>query len=403
MSHTQTMGAPADLDVCPLMPNYGPPSIMFVRGQGTELWDRDGKRYLDFVGGLAVQSLGHAHPEVAEAIAEQAGKLVQVSNLWATEHAHEVAQTLDRLITQSWPAGDVGDGPRGQVFFCNSGAEANEFAFKLARKWAGHGRHGVVTTFGSFHGRTLAALAACGQPNKHEPFAPMPEGFKHVARDDVDALENALDPTTAAIHLEPVQGEGGVWPNSQEFMAAARSLADERNLLFSLDEVQSGLCRTGKWFAIEHYGIQPDVVCMAKALGNGFPIAAVWAKHEVASVLQAGDHGSTYGGNPLGTAAARKVLEIMEREDLPTKAAALGEHLAAGLAALPRVVDVRGMGGMLAAELDGEISKDVAAKASDAGLLVNPITPTALRLTPPLTTSAAEVDEAMTILGGALA
>ncbi|MEM7288260.1 MAG: acetylornithine/succinylornithine family transaminase [Actinomycetota bacterium] len=375
-----------------LMPNYGPPSIMFVRGQGTELWDRDGKRYLDFVGGLAVQALGHAHPEVAEAIAEQAAKLVQVSNLWATEHAHEVAQTLDRLL-----------GGGGQVFFCNSGAEANEFAFKLARKWAGHGRHGVVTTFGSFHGRTLAALAACGQPNKHEPFAPMPEGFKHVARDDVAALENALDPSTAAIHLEPVQGEGGVWPNSQEFMDAARRLADERNLLFSLDEVQSGLCRTGKWFAVEHYRIQPDVVCMAKALGNGFPIAAVWAKREIAAVLQPGDHGSTYGGNALATAAARKVLEVMEREDLPAKAAALGDRLSAALAELPRVVDVRGMGGMLAAELDGEISKDVAAKASDAGLLVNPITPTALRLTPPLTTSADQVDEAMGILGAALA
>lgn len=391
MTHTDTMGAPADMADCPLMPNYGPPSIMFVKGQGTELWDRDGKRYLDFVGGLAVQALGHAHPEVAEAIAEQAAKLVQVSNLWATEHAHEVAQTLDRLL-----------GGGGQVFFCNSGAEANEFAFKLARKWAGHGRYGVVTTFGSFHGRTLAALAACGQPNKHEPFAPMPEGFKHVARDDIEALENALDPTSAAIHLEPVQGEGGVWPADQAFMDAARRLADERNVLFSLDEVQSGLCRTGKWFAIEHYGLQPDVVCLAKALGNGFPIAAVWAKSEVAACLQAGDHGSTYGGNPLATAAARKVLEVMEREDLPAKAEALGRHLTAGLSELPRVTSVRGMGAMLAAELDGEISKDVAAKASDAGLLVNAITPTALRLTPPLTTSPAEVDEAVAILRGAL-
>jgi acetylornithine/N-succinyldiaminopimelate aminotransferase len=163
MTHTETMGAPSSLDACPIMPNYGPPSIMFVRGQGTELWDRDGKRYLDFVGGLAVQALGHAHPEVADAIAEQAGKLVQVSNLWATEHAHDVALTLDRLITQGWA--DTGPGPRGQVFFCNSGAEANEFAFKLARKWAGHGRHGVVTTFGSFQGRTLAALSSCGQPH----------------------------------------------------------------------------------------------------------------------------------------------------------------------------------------------------------------------------------------------
>jgi acetylornithine/N-succinyldiaminopimelate aminotransferase len=391
-THAQQMGADADLAKCPLMPNYGAPSIMFVRGSGTELWDRDGKRYLDFVGGLAVQALGHAHPEVAATIAEQAGKLVQVSNLWATEHAHHVAATLDRHL-----------GGGGQVFFCNSGAEANEFAFKLARKWAGHGRYGVITTFGSFHGRTLAALAACGQPNKHEPFAPMPEGFRHVARDDVDALEAAIDPSVAAIHLEPVQGEGGVWPNSGEFMDAARRLADERGLLLMLDEVQSGLCRTGKWFAVEHYGVRPDVVCMAKALGNGFPIAAVWARAEVASCLVAGDHGSTYGGNPLGTAVARTVLEIMERDDLAGAAASLGERLTARLSAMPRVTGVRGMGAMLAAELDGEIAKDVAAAASAAGLLVNPITATALRLTPPLTTGAAEVDEAMSILHDVLA
>ncbi len=391
MAHAEQMHAEAGSDYCPLMPNYGAPSIMFVEGKGTELWDVEGKRYLDFVAGLAVQSLGHAHPEVATAIAEQAAKLVQVSNLWATEHAAHVASTLDRHL-----------GGGGQVFFCNSGAEANEFAFKLARKWAGYGRYGVVTTFGSFHGRTLAALAACGQPNKHEPFAPMPEGFRHVARDDVAALEKALDPSVAAIHLEPMQGEGGVWPNSQEFMDGARSLADERNLLFMLDEVQTGLCRTGKWFAVEHYGVRPDVVCMAKALGNGFPIAAVWATKEVASCLEAGDHGSTYGGNPLGTAAARKVLEIMERDDMPTKAASLGETMRAGLAQLPRVVEVRGMGAMLAAELDGEISKEVAIKASDAGLLVNAITPTALRLIPPLTTTSAEVDEAMSILKGAM-
>lgn len=389
--HTTAMGADEGLAACPLMPNYGPPSIMFERGRGTELWDTSGKRYLDFVGGLAVQALGHAHPEVADAIAVQAGKLVQVSNLWGTEHAHHVAQTLDRHL-----------GGGGQVFFCNSGAEANEFAFKLARKWAGHGRYGVITTFGSFHGRTLAALAACGQPNKHEPFAPMPEGFRHVARDDVAALESAIDPTVAAIHLEPVQGEGGVWPNSPEFMEAARRLADERQLLFMLDEVQSGLCRTGKWFAYEHYDVRPDVVCLAKALGNGFPVAAVWARTEVAACLQAGDHGSTYGGNPLATAAARKVLEIMERDDMAAKAAALGDTLGAALTDLPRVTGVRGMGAMLAAELDGEIAKDVAARATAAGLLVNPITATALRLTPPLTTSGDEIDEAMVLLRGAL-
>ncbi len=391
MTHSEIMGAEAEAEHCPLMPNYGPPSIMFVRGQGTELWDNTGKRYLDFVGGLAVQALGHANPEVAAAIAAQAGKLVQTSNLWANEHAAPVAATLDRLL-----------GGGGQVFFCNSGAEANEFAFKLARKWAGYGRYGVVTTFGSFHGRTLAALAACGQPNKHEPFAPMPEGFRHVARDDVEALEAALDPTTAAIHLEPIQGEGGVWANSPEFMEEARRLADERDMLFMVDEVQTGLCRTGKWFAVEHYDVRPDVVCMAKALGNGFPVAAVWAKTEVAACLEAGDHGSTFGGNALAMAAARKVLEVMERDDIPAKAAALGESMIEALSELPHVVEVRGAGGLLAAELDTAISKEVAAAAAAGGLLVNAITPTAIRLMPPLTTREAEVDEAMAVLATVL-
>ncbi len=391
MTHADAMAAPSSLDHCPLMPNYGAPSILLVEGSGTEVWDNTGKRYLDFVGGLAVQSLGHANPEVAEAITVQANKLVQVSNLWATEHAAPVAMTIDRHL-----------GGGGQVFFCNSGAEANEFAFKLARKWAGHGRFGVVTTFGSFHGRTLAALAACGQPDKHEPFAPMPEGFSHVARDDVDALAVALTDSTAAIHLEPVQGEGGVWPSSLAFMAAARALADERDLLFMVDEVQTGLCRTGEWFAYQHYDVQPDVVCLAKALGNGFPIAAVWAKREVAACLEAGDHGSTFGGNPLATAAARKVLEIMERDDIVGRARSLGNQLAGALAELPHAESVRGMGGMLAVELDGPIAKAVATRAATSGLLVNPITPTALRLTPPLTTSADEVEEAMALLGDVL-
>jgi predicted acetylornithine/succinylornithine family transaminase len=398
--HRYAMGAPDELSQCPYIPNYAAPTVMFVRGAGTELWDREGKRYLDFVGGLAVQALGHAHPEVAEAIAEQARTLVQVSNYYATEHGHHVAATLDRLIRAGM--GAAAPATAGKVFFCNSGAEANEFAFKLARKWAGHGRYGVITTYGSFHGRTLAALAACGQPHKHEPFAPMPEGFRHVARDDVAALTNAIDPSVAAIHLEPVQGEGGVFANSQPFMDAARALADERRLLFMLDEVQSGLCRTGRWFAFEHFSAAPDVVCLAKALGNGMPIAAVWARAEVADVLTAGDHGSTYGANALATAAARKVLEIMERDDLPNQAARLGERLAAGLTSLPRVVSVRGMGGLLAAELDGVASAEVAAAALDRGLLINPITPTAIRLTPPLTTPAANLDEALAVVAEVL-
>ncbi len=402
-SHALNMGAELGQIRCPIMPTYGAPSIMFVRGQGTELWDSQGARYLDFVGGLAVQSLGHANPEVAEAISEQAMKLTQVSNYWATEHAHHVALELDRHITGAGSSlSSEPEFPSGQVFFCNSGAEANELAFKLARKSTGSGQFEILTAMGSFHGRTLAALAACGQPHKHEPFEPMPSGFYHFQRDEPNSLEALVTSSTAAIHVEPIQGEGGVWPSNKPFMSRVQELSLDNNVLFMVDEVQSGLCRTGKWFAFQHFGVKPDVVCIAKALGNGFPIAAVWARAEVASAFQAGDHGSTYGGNPLGTAAARKVLEIMARDNYPQKASALGSVLSDALADLPRVVSVRGMGGMLAAELDGEISANVALQATENGLLVNPITPTAIRLTPPLSTSLDHVDEAMSILKGVL-
>ncbi len=402
-SHALNMGAELGQIRCPIMPTYGAPSIMFVRGQGTELWDSQGERYLDFVGGLAVQSLGHANPEVAEAISEQAMKLTQVSNYWATEHAHHVALELDRHITGAGSSlSTEPEFPSGQVFFCNSGAEANELAFKLARKSTGSGQFEILTAMGSFHGRTLAALAACGQPHKHEPFEPMPSGFYHFQRDEPNSLEALVTSSTAAIHVEPIQGEGGVWPSNKPFMSRVQELSLDNNVLFMVDEVQSGLCRTGKWFAFQHFGVKPDVVCIAKALGNGFPIAAVWARAEVASAFQAGDHGSTYGGNPLGTAAARKVLEIMARDNYPQKASALGSVLSDALADLPRVVSVRGMGGMLAAELDGEISAKVALQATENGLLVNPITPTAIRLTPPLSTSLDHVDEAMSILKGVL-
>ena len=402
-SHALNMGAELGQVRCPIMPTYGAPSIMFVRGQGTELWDSQGERYLDFVGGLAVQALGHANPEVAEAISEQAMKLTQVSNYWATEHAHHVALELDRHITGAGSSlSSEPEFPSGQVFFCNSGAEANELAFKLARKSTGSGQFEILTAMGSFHGRTLAALAACGQPHKHEPFEPMPSGFYHFQRDEPNSLEALVTSSTAAIHVEPIQGEGGVWPSNKPFMSRVQELSLDNNVLFMVDEVQSGLCRTGKWFAFQHFGVKPDVVCIAKALGNGFPIAAVWARAEVASAFQAGDHGSTYGGNPLGTAAARKVLEIMARDNYPQKASALGSVLSDALADLPRVVSVRGMGGMLAAELDGEISANVALQATENGLLVNPITPTAIRLTPPLSTSLDHVDEAMSILKGVL-
>ena len=394
-AHSELMHAPADLPRCPIMPNFGPPKVMFVRGQGTELWDADGRRYLDFLGGLAVVALGHAHPEVADAIAAQARTLLHVSSIFATEHAWHVAREIDKLIGDGQPAG-------GQVFFCNSGAESNEAAIKLARKWAGHGRFGVVTTYGSFHGRTLATLAATGQPTKHEPFAPMPEGFRHVALNDIDALEAAIDDTVAAILLEPIQGEGGVNPATMEYLQAARRLADERDLLLMFDEVQTGFGRTGRWFGFHHYDVKADVVCLAKALGNGMPIGALWARADVAAAFVPGDHGSTYSGQPMATAAVRKVLEIMQRDDLANRAAAMGASLTAKLAALDGVVSVRGAGLILAAELERHNGGEVAAACLEAGLVVNGITPTALRLTPPLTVSDAEIDEALGILAAVL-
>ncbi len=395
-THATQMAAPPQLERCPIMPNFGAPSVLFVRGEGSRLWDNNGKVYLDFLSGLAVTSLGHAHPEVADTIASQARTLLHVSSIFATEHAWHVAGTIDRLIGDGSPAG-------GQVFFCNSGAEANEAAIKLARKWAGRGRFGVITTYGSFHGRTLATLAATGQPTKHEPFAPMPEGFRHVALNDIDALEAAIDPTVAAILLEPIQGEGGVNPSSLEFLQAARRLCDERNMLLMMDEVQTGFARTGRWFGFQHYGITPDVVCLAKAMGNGMPIGALWARADVAAAFQPGDHGSTYSGQPLATSVVRKVLEIMERDDLVTKATQRGAYLTAKLEKLPQVVSVRGAGLILAAELaPGLDAKAVYSAALEAGLVLNAITASALRLTPALTVSEAEIDQAVELLAGVL-
>jgi acetylornithine/N-succinyldiaminopimelate aminotransferase len=397
--HADAMGADG-LDHCPLMPTYGPPPVQFVRGSGTELWDRVGKRYLDFLAGLAVTSLGHAHPAVADALCEQARTLLHVSNLFGTEPGVEVAVTLDRL-----------QGGGGQVFFCNSGAESIEAAIKLARKWGGHGRHVVVSALRSFHGRTLASLHATGQPEKHETFQPLPEGFRHVAYNDIDALEAALDPTCAAVLLEVVQGEGGVNVADHDYIVKVRELCDERNMLLMFDEVQTGLARTGKWFAWQHHfdadgDVRPDVVTMAKALGNGVPIGAVWAKREVAAAFKPGDHATTYGGQPLATSAARAVLRTMEAIDAPGLAAARGEELAGKLMGVDGVLDTRGLGLLIAAELDtdaiGMTGPEVAAACLSAGLVVNGISPTAIRFAPPLTVSSDEIDEALAIFGSVI-
>ncbi len=391
-THRSLMGAPDALDRCPYMPTYGAPTVLFERGQGTELWDHRGKRYLDFLCGLAVTSLGHANPAVAEAVAAQVAKLTHTSNFFATRPATDVAVTLDRL-----------HGGGGQVFFCSSGTEANEAAIKLARKWGGPGKFGIVSAYGSFHGRTMGSLAATGQPEKQEPFQPLPEGFRHVAWNDVEALINAVDPSVAAIMLEPIQGEAGVLPATREFMEAARTLCDERDLLLIIDEVQTGLGRTGTWWGYEYYGVRPDVVTMAKALGNGLPIGAVWAPADTASVWVRGDHGTTFGAGPVPAAAARAVLDEMQRLDAPASAERAGARLAQALSGLPRVAAVRGRGCLLAAELDGIDAKEVYAAALEAGLVINAPTPTALRFAPPLTISDDHIDEGVAILADVLA
>ena len=374
------------------MPTYPPPPVTFVRGEGSYLFDGHGRRYLDCLSGLAVTSLGHAHPAVAAALHHQASTLLHVSNLFGTEPGPEVARTLDLLVGDGEPAG-------GQVFFCNSGAEANECAIKLARRRGKHvGRHVVVSAYGSFHGRTLATLHATGQPAKHEPFQPLPEGFRHVAWHDLDALAAALDPDVAAVLLEAVQGEGGVNPASRAYLQGVRRVCDERGALLIVDEVQTGLGRTGRWYAFQHLGVQPDVVTMAKALGNGVPIGACWARAALASAFEPGDHATTFGGQPLATAGARAVLAVMQAENVPERAARAGARFRERLEALPSVAGVRGLGLLLAVELSGRDARDVNGALLDAGLVANAVTPTALRLAPSLLISDDEIDEATTII-----
>ena len=358
-----------------------PAPVTFVRGEGSWLYDDTGRAYLDLLSGLAVTSLGHSHPDVADALAEQARTLLHVSNLFGTVPGPQVAATLDRLL-----------GGGGQVFFANSGAEANECAIKLARRWAGApaGRYKVVSALGSFHGRTLATLHATGQPAKHEPFQPLPDGFVHVAWDDLDALAAAIDPSVAAVLLEPVQGEGGVNPATVEYFRGVRDLCDERGVLFMVDEVQTGLGRCGAWFAHQHFGVVPDVVTMAKALGNGVPIGACWARADVAAAFEPGDHATTYGGQPLATAAARAVLAVMEDRDVPARARHIGEVVASELTAAPGVLDVRGLGALIAVEVAVD-ARQLCSELLGRGVVVNAVTPTALRLAPSLLIDDAEL------------
>jgi predicted acetylornithine/succinylornithine family transaminase len=366
--------------------------IEFVSGRGAVLVDDSGREYIDCVAGIAVASVGHAHPRVASAIAAQARKLIHVSNLYVTEPQTRLAQRL----------ADLTGGMRS--FFTNSGAETIECAIKLARRWAGRrgaGRHRLVAATGGFHGRTLGALTATGQPGKQKPFEPLVPGFVHVDYDDVAALRAAVDDSIGAVILEPIQGEAGVVVPSEGYLRAARELCEERGALLVFDEVQTGLGRTGDWFASQFEGVEPDVMCLAKSLAGGLPMGACLATPEVASAFEPGDHATTFGGGPVQAAAALTVLDVIEEEGLVERARVAGRRLSAGLRDVFGDHEIRGRGLMIAVDLGRTIAREVAERALQRGLLVNDATPSVLRLTPPLVISDAQIDEAVGILGDA--
>ena len=379
-----------------LMTTYRRAPVAFAHGQGLRLTDLEGRQYLDFIAGIAVSVLGHNHPALTAAIQAQAARLLHVSNLYLVPEQARLAQWLVKHSTCT------------RAFFCNSGAEANEAAIKLARKYwraKGASRYEIIVARGSFHGRTLAALAATAQPKYQQDFQPLPPGFVTVPFNDIQALRSAITADTAAVMLEVVQGEGGYHFAAPEYLTGVRALCDERGLLLILDEIQTGLGRTGRWFAYEHFDITPDIVTLAKGLGGGVPIGALLAT-EAAAAFVPGDHGSTFGGNPLACTAAFAVLETIEREHLLANAAEVGAYLLISLQGLaarhPVITDVRGLGLMLAVDLTIEAA-DVVEACRERGLLVNAVQPETLRLAPPLIVSTAEVDEAVRILDVALA
>jgi len=357
--------------------------VTFVRGKGCIVYDDSGREYLDFVAGIAVNLLGHAHPDVVAAVTAQAGNLIHTSNLYYTQPQVELAQ---RLVELSFPS---------RVFFCNSGAEANEAAIKLARKWGKRNRDGafeIITTLGSFHGRTLAAVTAGGQHKYSDPFAPLPEGFVHVAYNDLDAIKAATNERTVAVMLEPVMGEIGIIPAAPGYLAAVRGWCDANNLLLILDEVQTGLGRTGRWFAHQHHDITPDVMTLAKGLGGGVPIGACLAAPR-ADVFEPGDHGSTFGGNPLACAAAIAVLSVIERDGLVGHAAEMGGVLHEALLDLG-AKEVRGLGLMQAFEFAEPRAKAFQQSCLEAGLIINAVDENSVRLVPPLIIGTAEIERA---------
>ncbi len=381
-----------------LMRTYGRFPIVLCKGEGPYVWDDRGNRYLDFVSGIAVNSLGHCHPRVVEAIRQQSGQLIHCSNLYYTEQQARLAKKL------------VEASGLGKAFFCNSGAEAVEAAMKLARKHAknehGSQKYEIITALHSFHGRTLAAITATGQPKYQQGFEPLPAGFRYVPFNDIQALKGAISENTCAIMLEPVQGEGGVNVAGHDYLREVRALCNEHEILLIFDEVQTGMGRTGRLFAYEHYGIKPDILALAKALGSGFPIGATLARKEVAQTFKPGDHASTFGGNPLACAAALATLEVMQTpeflEQVRAKSTLFQTKLWELQSAFPFVKEVRGLGLLVGLELKEDIARELLQGCQKRGLLINAIGANVLRFIPPLIASEKELQEAVEILAASL-
>ncbi len=376
-----------------VMHTYGRIAMAPVRGEGARLWDAEGREYLDFVAGIAVNSLGHCHPAVVQALQEQIDRLMHVSNLYYIESQARLAEIL------------VENSCADKVFFCNSGAEANEGAIKLARKWAkkqhGSESYEIITAENSFHGRTLAAITATGQPKYQKDFEPLPQGFKYVPYNDLDALAKAVDLHTCAIMLEPVQGESGVRPATKEYLLGVRELCDKNGLLLIFDEVQCGLGRTGKFLAYQHYGVEPDIFTLAKALGGGFPIGAMLAKDQVAAAFAPGDHAATFGGNPLACAAGIAAMQTTIKCGILENCNQVGAYFKEKLNGLAGkysfIKEVRGLGLMLGMELTMPGASFVN-RCRERGLLINCANNNVLRFVPPLVITTADVDTAVEIL-----
>ncbi len=375
-----------------LMNTYGERVISIVRGKGTKVWDSHGKEYLDLIAGIAVSTLGHCHPEIVDAIRKQAEILIHASNLYYTRPQAELGK---KLIENSFA---------DKVFFCNSGAEANEAAIKLSRKF-GNGKYEIITMEGSFHGRTIVTLTATGQEKIKKGFAPLIPGFKHVPFNDLSAVEKVIGDKTIAVMIEPVQGEGGVRAAEAEFIVGLRRLCDERNLLLILDEIQCGLGRTGKLFAYEHYGIEPDIMTLAKPLGGGLPLGAALATERVSEVFTPGSHASTFGGNPVACSAGAATLEVILKENLAERAKTTGKYLFEKLCRLKEkhnlISDVRGKGLMVGIELNTPC-KEIVKECALRGVLLNCTVETVIRFLPPLIVTEEEIDAGIKVLGEVL-